>query len=222
MVSWMIRETLEMACGTVEEQQKALIELDRNIRYIRKTYPHKAERCTQILRDINYAVNIYIPKKRRLSKALCKDAMQCLKVHLEIETGMIGADRELQKDKRDLTEERNDLAAETKDRFKDVLNLEIEIAKTEREIGEITGEIKVCPTAKDEPRKVLKGKEKGALAELVKKLGELEDEEEKTVNAICKSYAKHHEAIRKVNAKRFATYNEKINPASNGLRANKV
>jgi len=221
MSSWLIRAALERENGTVEEQQNALKTLDHELRYIRKSFPHKAERCTQILKDINYSVNIYIAKKRRLAKALCKDAMKCLKVHLEIEIGMIGSDRELVKEERELTKEREAFAEETKDRFKEVLNLEVEITKAEREITELGGEITTIEVKKTLHRGRV-SKIETTVESLRVKITEFEAAEDKAIKALEVIYLKHLAAIKETNARRLAEYNKKLTPTSNGLRANKV
>lgn len=69
--------------STIEEIQNQLKAIDRELRQIRKTFPDKVEKCTEILRDISMAVSVYLPKEKRFGASLVKEAVKCVKYHCD-------------------------------------------------------------------------------------------------------------------------------------------
>lgn len=71
------------AGSSTEETQNQLKVIDRELRQIRKTLPSLAEKCTEILKDISYAVSVYLPKEKRLGTSLVKEAVKCVNYHCD-------------------------------------------------------------------------------------------------------------------------------------------
>ena len=75
-----------MCLKCLRAEQDKLIAIDHELRNFRKNSVYRItfEKCTEILNGINYAVSIYLPKERKLGISLIKEAVEYLKVQIEI------------------------------------------------------------------------------------------------------------------------------------------
>lgn len=114
-----------MCLKCLRAEQDKLVAIDHELRNIRKNsvYRITIEKCTEILRGINYAVSIYLPKERKLGISLVKEAVEYLKVQAEI----LKLWKDPEEEREAYKEQRNELFAEIK-------NLEIERFRANKEI----------------------------------------------------------------------------------------
>ena len=116
-----------MSLKCLRAEQNKLIAIDNELRNLRKysVYRITRNKCTEVLRGINYAVSIYLPKERKIGISLVKEAVEYLKVQAE-----------LLKLWKDPEEEREAYKEQRDELFTEIKNLEIERFRANREIEE--------------------------------------------------------------------------------------
>ncbi|WIM42687.1 hypothetical protein [Methanosarcina mazei] len=116
----------ELRLQNLMTEQGKLIAIDKQLRELRKEKPELEKNCTELLRNINYAANIYLPKQRRLGTSLMKEAVEYLKYEIACMAAKV-SEPDLE-----VTEIREEYTKERKECFHEIADIEIELCRTER------------------------------------------------------------------------------------------